>query len=53
MALILEAAEQLDLPLVRATLGQFDRALALGHGDEDMSAVYYATATRPAPVAGA
>jgi 3-hydroxyisobutyrate dehydrogenase len=43
-ALILEAAEGLELPLVRATLEQFDRALALGHGDEDMSAVYYASA---------
>ena len=53
VALILEAAGELDFPLVRATLGQFDRALALGHGDEDMSAVYYASATRPAPVAGA
>ena len=53
VALILEAAGELDFPLVRATLGQFDRALALGHGDEDMSAVYYASATKPAPVAGA
>jgi 3-hydroxyisobutyrate dehydrogenase len=53
VALILEAAGELDLPLVRATLGQFDRALELGHGDEDMSAVYYASAAPPAPVAGA
>jgi 3-hydroxyisobutyrate dehydrogenase len=44
VALILEAAGELELPLVRATLRQFDRALELGHGDEDMSAVYYATA---------
>jgi 3-hydroxyisobutyrate dehydrogenase len=53
VALILEAAGELALPLVRATLGQFDRALELGHGDEDMSAVYYASAAPPAPVAGA
>jgi 3-hydroxyisobutyrate dehydrogenase len=45
-ALVLEAAGELDLPLVRATLAQFDRALELGHGDEDMGAVYYATADR-------
>jgi 3-hydroxyisobutyrate dehydrogenase len=43
-ALILEAAGGLELPLVRATLRQFDRAVELGHGDEDMSAVYYASA---------
>ena len=30
--------------LVRATSRQFDRAFDLGHGDEDMSAVYYACA---------
>jgi 3-hydroxyisobutyrate dehydrogenase len=46
VALALEAAGELDLPLVRATLQQFDRALALGHGDEDMSAVYYASAEK-------
>jgi 3-hydroxyisobutyrate dehydrogenase len=45
VALILDAAGDVDLPLVRATLQQFDRALELGHGDEDMSAVYYASAT--------
>jgi 3-hydroxyisobutyrate dehydrogenase len=44
VALILEAAGDVDLPLVRATLQQFDRAFELGHGDEDMSAVYYASA---------
>jgi 3-hydroxyisobutyrate dehydrogenase len=43
VALILEAAGQLELPLVRATLGQFDRAIELGHGGEDMSAVYFAS----------
>jgi 3-hydroxyisobutyrate dehydrogenase len=46
VALILEAVGELELPLVRATLRQFDRALELGHGDEDMSAVYYASAER-------
>jgi 3-hydroxyisobutyrate dehydrogenase len=46
VALILEAAGELELPLVRATLQQFDRAFELGHGDEDMSAVYYASAER-------
>jgi 3-hydroxyisobutyrate dehydrogenase len=50
VALILEAAGGLELPLVRTTLRQFDRALELGHGDEDMSAVYYASvATTGAP----
>ena len=49
VALILEAAgDELDLPLVRATLDQFDRAFELGHGDEDMSAVYYASAATAA-----
>jgi 3-hydroxyisobutyrate dehydrogenase len=52
VALILEAAgDELELPLVRTTLRQFDRALELGHGDEDMSAVYYASASG-APVSG-
>jgi 3-hydroxyisobutyrate dehydrogenase len=45
VALILDAAGDVELPLVRATLQQFDRAFELGHGDEDMSAVYYASAT--------
>jgi 3-hydroxyisobutyrate dehydrogenase len=45
VALILDAAGELELPLVWATLRQFDRALELGHGDDDMSAVYYASAT--------
>jgi 3-hydroxyisobutyrate dehydrogenase len=44
VALILDAAGDVELPLVRTTLQQFDRAFELGHGDEDMSAVYYATA---------
>ena len=45
LTLILDVAGELELPLVQATLRQFDRALELGHGDEDMSAVYYASAT--------
>ena len=45
-ALILEAAADLELPVMRATLEQFNRAFELGHGDEDMSAVYYASAAR-------
>jgi 3-hydroxyisobutyrate dehydrogenase len=44
VALILSAAGDVELPLVRATLQQFDRAVELGHGDEDMSAVFYASA---------
>jgi 3-hydroxyisobutyrate dehydrogenase len=50
VALILEAAgDDLELPLVMTALRQFDRAFELGHGDEDMSAVYYASApTTPA-----
>jgi 3-hydroxyisobutyrate dehydrogenase len=43
-ALILDAAGDVGLPLVRTTLQQFDRAFELGHGDEDMSAIYYASA---------
>jgi len=48
VALILEAAGDVELPLMRATLQQFDRAFELGHGDEDMSAVYYASAANAA-----
>lgn len=44
VALILDAAGDVELPLVRATLQQFDRAVELGHADEDMSAVYHASA---------
>jgi len=44
VALVLDAAGDVELPLVRATMQQFDRAFELGHGDEDMSAVYYASA---------
>jgi 3-hydroxyisobutyrate dehydrogenase len=42
--LILEAAGELELRVVRATMAQFERAAELGHGEEDMSAVYYASA---------
>jgi 3-hydroxyisobutyrate dehydrogenase len=42
--LVLEAVGDVELPLVRATERQFDRAFELGHGDEDMSAVYHASA---------
>jgi hypothetical protein len=49
--LILEAAgDEVDLPLVQTTLRQVDRAFELGHGEKDMSAVYYASAVRAAPV---
>jgi 3-hydroxyisobutyrate dehydrogenase len=44
VGLILDAAGEVELPLVRTTLRQFDRAFDLGHGAEDMSAVYYACA---------
>ena len=44
VALILDAVGDVDLPLVRATLQQFDPAFELGHGADDMSAVYYASA---------
>jgi 3-hydroxyisobutyrate dehydrogenase len=43
-ALILDAVGDAEFPVVRATSQQFDRAFDLGHGDEDMSAVYYASA---------
>ena len=50
LALIAEAAEgKVELPLARATAAQFDRAIALGHGDEDMAAVYFASADAAEP----
>jgi 3-hydroxyisobutyrate dehydrogenase len=44
--LVLEAAGDagLELPLLEAVDRQFERAMELGHGDEDMAAVHYATA---------
>ena len=46
--LVLEAASAagVELPLLDATDGQFERAVELGHGDEDMAAVHYASADR-------
>lgn len=44
LALALEAAGGLELPVLRAALAQFDRALALGAGDEDAAAVARASA---------
>lgn len=49
VALAVEAAGGLDLPVLRAALAQFDRALELGAGDEDAAAVSRATA-REAPL---
>jgi 3-hydroxyisobutyrate dehydrogenase len=43
--LMLEAAAEADfgLPLLATTAERFDRAIELGHGDEDLAAVYYAS----------
>jgi hypothetical protein len=41
VALILDAAGDVELPLVRATLQQFDRPVEFDHADEEMSAVCY------------
>jgi 3-hydroxyisobutyrate dehydrogenase len=41
LALVLqEAASSVELPLVEAALARYERAVELGHGDEDVSAVY-------------
>jgi 3-hydroxyisobutyrate dehydrogenase len=47
--LIVAAAEEagLDLGLAPVTLERMQRAIDLGHADEDMAAVYYATRPRP------
>jgi 3-hydroxyisobutyrate dehydrogenase len=44
--LVLEAAERHGVPskLAKVAAEQFERAEGLGHGDEDMAAVYYASA---------
>ena len=44
--LVLEAAERhgVSLKVAQAAAEQFERAEKLGHGDEDMAAVYYASA---------
>lgn len=46
VGLVLEAAERagVDLGLPRVVAERFDRAIELGHGDEDMAAVYFASA---------
>lgn len=43
--LVLEAAEiaKVDLAVARAVHDMFERAIELGHGDEDMAATYFAT----------
>jgi 3-hydroxyisobutyrate dehydrogenase len=48
--LVLEAGEQagVELPLARAVRDAFERAVELGHGDEDLAAVYFATAVHHA-----
>jgi len=45
LELVLEAAERHDarMPVASAAAGSFKRALEQGHGEEDMSAVYYAS----------
>jgi 3-hydroxyisobutyrate dehydrogenase len=46
-ALVLEAAKaaQLELAVACAVHDRFQRGVALGHGDEDMAATYFATAS--------
>lgn len=44
LELAAEAAGGLELPVLRATLAQFRRAVETGHGDEDSSAVYRSVA---------
>jgi 3-hydroxyisobutyrate dehydrogenase len=46
VGLILDAAQAAgaDLPLAETVRGTFDRAIELGHGDEDVAAAYYGTA---------
>jgi 3-hydroxyisobutyrate dehydrogenase len=46
LELVLEASERHDgeMPVARAAAGRFKRAVELGHGDEDMAAVYEASA---------
>jgi 3-hydroxyisobutyrate dehydrogenase len=45
VGLILDAAEEagVDLGLAQVTRERFDRAIELGHGDEDMAAAFYGT----------
>jgi 3-hydroxyisobutyrate dehydrogenase len=46
LELVLDAAERYDarMPVASAAAGSFKRALDQGHGEEDMSAVYHASA---------
>ena len=46
VGLILEAARAagVELRLVEAVRHSFDRAIELGHGDDDLAAAYFATA---------
>jgi 3-hydroxyisobutyrate dehydrogenase len=46
VGLVLEAAARhdLELPIAEAVARQFDRAIELGHGEEDLAATYYASA---------
>jgi 3-hydroxyisobutyrate dehydrogenase len=43
--LVLEASREagIDLPLIEVVRRQFERAVELGHADEDMAATYFAT----------
>jgi 3-hydroxyisobutyrate dehydrogenase len=49
LGLVLDAAAGARLPLtiVETALQQFDRAIELGHGDEDYASTYFATRPRP------
>ena len=46
VGLVLEAADRvgLDLGLARVTGERMERAIELGHGEEDMAAAYFGTA---------
>ena len=47
--LLVEAAEAegIDLPLARTVRERLERAIMLGHGDQDMAATYFASAESP------
>ena len=51
--LVLQAARDagIGLPLIEVAKRQFERAVELGHGDEDMAATYFAT-SESAPASG-
>jgi 3-hydroxyisobutyrate dehydrogenase len=48
--LVLDAGREagIELPLIDVARRQFSRAVELGHGDEDMAATYFATASETA-----